>query len=55
MANGYRIKIVVYDNISSTPDNPLLKADEPAYSPADTALTVNNLYRRLRRLIETGS
>jgi hypothetical protein len=53
--NTYRVRIVIYDNVNSTPDNSPFMADEPFFGEDETSMVLHNLIRNLRRHIETDS
>lgn len=53
--NNYRVRIVIYDNVSSDPENPEIMADEPLYGEDELSIVAANVMRQLRRHIETDS
>jgi hypothetical protein len=55
MTNDYRVRIVIYDNVNTTPDNPEIQADEPCYGPDELEVVAANVARQFRRHIETNT
>jgi hypothetical protein len=51
----YRVRIVIYDNVNTTPENPEVMADEPLYGDEELSMVARNAYRNLRRHIETDT
>jgi hypothetical protein len=49
----YRVKIVVYDNVNTTPDNPEFTEDEPFYGEDELVMMAHRIGRNIRRHIET--
>jgi hypothetical protein len=53
MTHDYRVRIVIYDNVNMTPENPQIMADEPLYGDDELSMVASNVMRQLRRHTET--
>jgi hypothetical protein len=49
MTPNYRVRIVIYDNVNSTPENPEFKSDEPFYGEDEMSVQAYSLARQFRR------
>ncbi len=55
MSRDYRVRILIYDNVNTSVDNPEITADEPLYGEDELSIVASNVMRQLRRHIETDS
>jgi hypothetical protein len=51
----YRVRIVAYDDVSSTAENPMMTREMPFYGVEELELWAGNFAQDLRKHIETDS
>jgi hypothetical protein len=49
MKHDYRVRIVIYDNVNTTPENPDIQADEPLHGEDELAIVAARVGRQFRK------